>query len=604
MNNKIIRNFSKDFFIAGTSKKDTASTNCIVDIWTGCKFLNKLFEKKLLHIIIIICSYLNWIDVSRASELVNFQLLECLNTKKRLNQIFKLNSEFLHSTSIIDLDYNYLTSLEPKQLFTHYQLLHRNPKFNRFGTIALSGLLEQHQVAKFHPVLPLCASFFDSILVVSAYDCSSSIRKKCWSTGILHLEQGPETYGIQDMSWSPLGTYLCVVYVGGYFDSPPGFQEPQNFDQMNFLNCNDCKRKAFVIYMLDSQSGQLQKIKISKNTNEIGIPICKWHQSSGLWNDDHILTFYNHQGLINRIVLDGEKKVATFHSFRMENEKIFFNEKEKFLHLISHPNKQHTLLFTSTCYKKRHYHHRISVYDLASEKRTFTIHIPGVITNIIPDNKKAHVVVVYRIFQDYQYTKSAFSTSTNNDECPFEGPNNYNFPQYMKYYRHISSYDDYYWDLDLMEETIDREPKIRLLEINLDSVEDQKQLIHDSFDELIGLYRRTYGWHKWTISAKAMTEQITDFHVILKNQEDKPIIKIGRIHQSISIITPTFKKSIKLNRSPWIYHPSEHFFLYSLDGLLNFFYFPSVMNFEERCAYHKKYLLMKNDTILFTQVMH
>lgn len=387
------RDFNVPFMERNNSKHNVSVYKTISN---GCHILNELFLINALHIINLICSYLNWTDIARAAELVNFQLLPCLQNPKILEQIFFNNTQFFRSCRIIKLNYTYLLNLDPKELFYHYHSIYKTPKFQKFENISLPFKKSTDNV-QFHPFLPAAAVHVNpDVLLFIAYDIHSILRRKCYGTGLLAQKiVGGTNSRIISMDWSPQGNFLSVITV----------DRSKNFGKFDICN-GSCYGKQLHLFHLDVTLGQLTELK-TKRDREYIADLCVWHQTSHIWNDDHIISYYNHQTLkIHRIILDAQSKQLTQHILKIDPWTALKSINQVFACLASHPNHPHKLIFVGFCSFAYHYHHRINIYNLVSETVEFIIDLPGLMTNFFLDPFSNDFFVAFSVHPECLYLKS------------------------------------------------------------------------------------------------------------------------------------------------------------------------------------------------------
>lgn len=401
--------FCREFFVPvlerNNSKQKPLMYTTIAD---GCHLLNELFLINALHIIKLICEYLNWQDVARASELVNFQLLSCLDNPKTLEKIFVRNTLYFRSSFISQLNYNYLKELSPKELHTHYMLISKTPRFQKFEDLYFP--CEKLTTSlKYHPFLPVAALVLDNdTIVLIAYDKHSRIRSKCYGSGIICQD----TYvwnckfdKIISIEWSPQGNFLAVFTLS--YLSQDRFLPPNEF-----LQCSgNCRGKKLHLYYFDSHLGSLVKFKPTKKMTYTA-NMCLWQQSKHIWSDDNVISYYCHETkLIKRLVIDISAKKIFVHVLNIRPDAFFLSQFQKYVYLISHPNHPDKLIFLTICMEPNHYHHKLTIYNLASESIDLVVDIPGVLTVTDLDPYSDDLFVLYSCNNACPFSKTATSNS-------------------------------------------------------------------------------------------------------------------------------------------------------------------------------------------------
>lgn len=525
---------------------------------------------------------MTWPEIAKAAELVNFSLISCCSRKTQ-QQIFYRNSIFqTEHIKLIELDYNFLLQLNPPELFYNYQLIRRNLKINKFAEIDSGKSLPCNSL-KFHPTLSLCAVICsETTFKVLAYNRDSQLRRKCWATGILYRETLYEYISILDLQWSPRGTFLSVI--AGH---------RPHFDAVTDLSVNcqgGCNEKYIHLYYLDLEMGDLKKIhNFGQDWGTLRSPTapilsCQWHQCCHIWNDDNIITLYNHKSdSLERLVFNIQEKIFTSHSLHLK-PKLFLNQfNEKLICSMAHPNRPDVVILQSLCCEKFHYHHRLFLYNLASETIEYSSFIPGIIFDILLDNDSDCLIIFYYIFDKFQYVPSK-DCLRDPMTCPFEQIQTNGAQYYHHYVRQTLVYNG--------ENTL-----VRLRSIDLKN-QLEKELIHPEFDQHIEYH---YGskpkWYLWFAGPEKKCRYLTNQHVIMNNPNGDTY-KIGRFHVSLMTISRQFKSSVQASKDVWAYHPEETIFATlnsNFPSSIVFYYCPEIMNPETKSAFYKKYLALQKD---------
>lgn len=387
--------------------------------------LNQLFDRNMIHIILHICLFLNWIDISRISELVNFNLMACLQSNRNImRRIFFINTSYssnIKKFKYFKLNFYRLTNLAPLELFWEYNIISRFPAYNIFDIITTLTKYSKVTDFQFHPTEQLLAIIFDhNDLYILAYGVGSHFRKGCLNTGILYhcyvpYEYAEVCYGLQ---WSPQGTFLS------FFSNDVVLTNISEWQPRLVLSIPKCSAnkqlKKIVVLYLDKKKGTVQSMSDSSNKD---FECCKWKQSKYLWKNDTEIIYYKSNTLF-LLTFNIQAKTYSITTFLENPLDLFFPIENKtpycvcsFTGLMIHPHNPETLMMVTNCFNSYHYHHCILFFNITS-KKTFYCPINGIISNILFDIKAPKLIVRFYYFDRYYYVPK--TTNGSSQSCIYE----------------------------------------------------------------------------------------------------------------------------------------------------------------------------------------
>lgn len=400
--------FCRTFDINSTMQNKRAEK--YTTIKKGCEILNELFARNIILVILQIAIHLNWVDIARASELVDFNLLSCLLTStKTIKKIFYKNSLYSYHVKrfgYIKLNFSRLSNLLPSQLFHEYNIISRFPVFNIFDSFYIT-FFNNITDAAFHPTEQLIAIIVSNrYLLIYAYGKNSFFRNKCINTALLFQHDFCIMDVLYGLQWSQKGSYLSVF---SQSSSQKSIAEWLPKIRLTTPKCtiNSDHKYLFIIY-LNSKTGEIQPVFKEKE-----FKVCKWKQSKYIWISDCEFLYY-YKDSINSIVLNPSKK--TFEKKPVLNKvipSIFIEPIGNFTGMMVHPYLPNIIILVVTCLELFHFHHSLLFFDLTTKTIKTIFPVPGIISNIMHDTKKAVIVIRYYYFPSYDYRFNSTCTLNN-----------------------------------------------------------------------------------------------------------------------------------------------------------------------------------------------
>lgn len=431
--------FIKEFNII-SCKKSTREEKYII-IKTGCDILSQLFLLNMIHIILEIAQYFDWIEVARVSELVTFNLMSCLlPSPKYLRRIFFKNTRYsstIKNFKYIKLNFPRLCSLSSIDLLYEYHIISRYPVHNIFDSLTLTKKFKKVTDAQFHPTQPLLAVIFDHFyLAIFAYGRNTFFQNRCINTSILYEKSYPNYdiyYGLQ---WSPKGNYLS------FFSTNQHLNIIREWLPKKTLSTPICKdnvaSKNIFLLNLNLLTGEVITINDS-NT----FVTCNWKQSKYIWMNDSTFIFY-YQDSIHKVELNSKNKTFTTTTI-FSNFKNILSPLEEFTGLMIHPLIKDVLMIVTPCIDLTHFHHCIIFCNIITQTVCNMLSIPGIISNIFLDCFNTNIIVRYFNFRKFKYAVSTVEPPQNQIYwCKLTMPLDYaDYQQAKHHYLNDSNSDEH-----------------------------------------------------------------------------------------------------------------------------------------------------------------
>lgn len=584
LNQQAATEYSRNFALV--SCKNGTREEKYQTIKQGCDILSKLYAKNIILIILQIVCYLDWPAIARASELIDFNLISCILTSSAsIKRIFFTNT--LYSASIkkfkyLKLNLTRLYHLSALDLFREYNIISRYPVYNILDVVKITKKFRKVTDAQFHPTEQLLAVIFDyTHFVLYAYGKGSFLQQKCLNTNVLFERsyQNDVCYGLQ---WSAQGSYLSF-FIGTI--RLTRFPEWLPKNNITYPKCEDHPSSKYIyIFHLNVKTGLLTKISNDEND----FTVCNWKQSKYIWSSDNSFIYF-YMDNIFKVNLDckkmnivQEKLLSKFKSllFNAENFSTLLNV-ENFLGMMIHPKFPQLLMFVTSCTENTHCHHALTFFHLEEKRIVRIFSIPGIISNImmmIPNDTK--IIIRYFYFLNNEYILES-NTSLNQHpyDCKLELPANIPLAQFKNFYIN-DVHNDY--------RTSCRAQQFLQLDLSTMSYTEllKKQFTNTEHNLIYHEYCAPYEWLLYDVN-NIYFMHLTNHHLVLSNQLNNTITRIGRhhtmLHQHYQEPIISHDKSIRL------FHPAEEIFVLICEPYFKFYYNPRCIDVEKKLCFIKQY---------------